>query len=410
MKKEKWQMMRWGKASVGIAVLLCLGLIYAWSVFVTPIEATFGWTRAQTSMTFTICMSFFCVGGLFAGYMQARVKPFILLLLSAGSVAVGFFASAEISSLGALYVSYGVCCGFGVGVGYNVVLSCVLEWFPEKTGFLSGILLMGFGFGGSLLGVVAAYLMSIAGWQFAFRIFGIFLAALVAVSAIVLRHPTKEERQRLVPSCLKNKPVLKEYTTKEMLGTSSFYFVFIWLVLITALGLAVVSNAAPLAQTMLADAGLASLAAGCVSGFNGIGRLSSGLLLDIFGSRFSMKLYSTLGFLAGIFMTGAVVLDVFGLLILGFCLSGFAFGGGSPTMSAYTSRVYGLKYYANNFSVMNLCMLAGAFLGSYCMGLIQTHFGYQLIMVGLVIMAVLSFWAEQRIHFHFTGICKKDKS
>lgn len=404
MNNQKIWAVRWIRAAVGIIALLCLGLIYAWSVFVTPIEAEFGWGRSQTSMTFTICMSFFCIGGLFAGYVSKFLKVRIILLLAAISIFAGFFLSSNISSLPGLFIGYGVFCGFGVGIGYNVVLSCILAWFPEKTGLLSGILLMGFGFGGSILGTLAVSLMTAAGWRFAFRILGIILAIAIALSSIMLKHPLPKESELLKTKCRTGISVSKNYTTKEMLHTSSFYFVFIWLLLITALGLAVVSNASPLAQTMTTDIGRASFLAGLVSIFNGVGRLCSGFILDTLGSKWTMRIYSLIGLAAGIVMFLSVSGESIVLLTVGFVLIGLAFGGGSPTMSAYASRVYGPKFYSNNFSIMNLCMLVGAFIGSFLMGVVQSMSGYRMITVFLIVFAAASlvFGAVVRLHFQGT--------
>lgn len=407
MKEYKILMIRWIRAIVGIVTLLCLGLIYAWSVFVTPIETEFGWVRSQTSMTFTICMSFFCIGGLFAGYMRKKLKLRILLYIAAASILFGFMASSNISSLTELFISYGVFCGFGVGIGYNAVLSCILSWFPEKTGLLSGILLMGFGFGGSILGSAAVSLISISGWRFAFHIFGIALAIVIVLSTIMLKMPSANEINTLENYCSDLVTDTRNYSAKEMLHTSSFYYVFIWLVLITALGLAVVSNAAPIAQTMTSDMGQASVIAGLVSIFNGVGRLCSGFILDGMGSKWTMRIYSFAGLAAGFVMFFALSGSSLILLTLGFILTGFAFGGASPTMSAYTSRVYGAKFYANNFSIMNLCMLAGAFLGSYLMGVVQSNSGYRMITMFLIVFAGLSLIFGAVIQMHFQGKQKR---
>ena len=67
----------------GVLVLLCMGLIYAWSIFVGPIESDFGWTRTQTSMTFSISMLGFSIGGLSAGYIQKAKSPKFVVTLGA---------------------------------------------------------------------------------------------------------------------------------------------------------------------------------------------------------------------------------------------------------------------------------------------------------------------------------------
>ena len=64
-------------ATIGsTTIMLFLGLIYAWSIFVAPLENEFGWTRDETSLTFTICMSLFCIGGLSASQFRKKLNKY----------------------------------------------------------------------------------------------------------------------------------------------------------------------------------------------------------------------------------------------------------------------------------------------------------------------------------------------
>ena len=100
---------RWIYVAVGCVVLLFSGLVYAWSVLSGPIAAEFPrWTTAQLSLTFTIVMSFFCLGGLTCGALSARISPRIFLWISALLFLAGFLLTASMRSLPMLYVGFGV--------------------------------------------------------------------------------------------------------------------------------------------------------------------------------------------------------------------------------------------------------------------------------------------------------------
>lgn len=121
---------RWILLILGVILLLFLGLIYGWSVFRGPLQAEFGWTDPQASMTFSISMMTFCLGGLVAGFInKSRIGFRVNLILAAVLLAIGFFTASQIQSLMGIYLSYGVCCGFGVGLGYNTAISTIVKWF-----------------------------------------------------------------------------------------------------------------------------------------------------------------------------------------------------------------------------------------------------------------------------------------
>ena len=154
MNLERNKQLRWLYLALGVGLLLCLGLIYAWSVFRAPLEAEFGWSKAQTSVTFSISMMMFCLGGLASGMLTGRKGPRFTLTACALFLLAGFAMASRIHTLPGIYVSYGGFCGFGVGLGYNATISTIMRWFPDKQGLVSGITLMGFGFGGMLLGTL----------------------------------------------------------------------------------------------------------------------------------------------------------------------------------------------------------------------------------------------------------------
>lgn len=192
------KMNRWTYAVVGVIVLLLAGLVYAWSVFSSPIAAYFSdWTKAQLSLTFTICMAFFCVGGFVGGLLAGKVDVKINVWASAVLFFVGFFLASKSTSTTMLYLGYGVLGGFASGLVYNAVMSTVSRWFPDKPGLISGILLMGFGFGSFFVGKIYQAMTpagpGIDAWRNTFFIFGIVLLVVIAVCGMFFVKPTAED-------------------------------------------------------------------------------------------------------------------------------------------------------------------------------------------------------------------------
>src|SRR4026208_2390320 len=102
-----------------LSLTLGLGSLYAWSVFVLPLEREFGWNRAQTSWVYTIAIVCFAATFIIAGKLQGAKGPRICALLGAVFVGGGFALSSVTTSLTFLYVAFGVVVGIGNGFGYS---------------------------------------------------------------------------------------------------------------------------------------------------------------------------------------------------------------------------------------------------------------------------------------------------
>jgi OFA family oxalate/formate antiporter-like MFS transporter len=175
----------------GILTYLFIGLIYAWSIFVAPLEQEFGWTRAQTALTFTVSMSCFCIGGIISGYISKKKTSRFIVRLAATILLAGFIMASRVNTVLGLYLTYGIFCGLGVGLAYNITISTVVKWFPERVGFISGLLMMCFGFGGMLLGSFASAMVSLTGWRVTFIMLGFIFAILLLLCSLWLVQPEK---------------------------------------------------------------------------------------------------------------------------------------------------------------------------------------------------------------------------
>lgn len=375
---------RWIYAINGIITLVFLGLIYAWSIFVAPLEAEFGWSRSETSMAFTICMSCFCIGGFAAGMIAKKKLPSFIMRLCAICVVIGFVTTAQINSLIALYITYGVFVGFGVGLAYNAIISTVTMWFPKSKGFISGLLLMGFGFGGMLLGTVGTACIQHFGWRMAFVGIGITLGVLILISSFLVKLP----EGTIDSSTAETKKTISqyEYTTKQMLATTSFWKFFLWAIVLSASGLAMIGHAVPYAIDMGVTAGKAAAFAGIISLFNGAGRVITGAFFDKFGQRKTMMIVSF-----GFIITGSVLMislktGSVAILIAGYILTGLSYGGIMPCNSTVISMFYGQQNYAMNFSMINMNIIFASMLGPYLAGVLHTMSGSYFTTFGTMLL------------------------
>ena len=360
----------------GATIYLSIGLIYAWSIFVKPLEAEFGWNRTETSLTFTISMTFFCIGGVISGLLLKKKSGRFIIMLSALLLAAGFLLSSRVETLGGIYMSYGVLCGLGVGLAYNANISTVIRWFPDKVGFISGILLMCFGGGGLILGSVASSLIVSMGFRTTFTILAFTFAVILVVGGLFIKPPG--EKDVLPARKLKAKGSEDygvEISTLEMLKRKSFWLYFTWSSVLTGAGLAVIGHASVGAQDVGATVSQAALIVGAISVSNGIGRVVVGLIFDRFGRKISVRWSNSTMVIAFTLLSLAIFNESMTLFIMGGIVIGIAYGSIPPTNAAYVNLFYGPKNYALNFSVMNTAIIPGSILGPLVAGAIKTSTG-----------------------------------
>ena len=132
------------KAAAGVVVLLTAGSIYAWSVMSKSISAARpDWTSAALSFAFTLAMIFFCLGGILSGFLSRKIKPKVIIALSAAFLFAGYLiASFTGDSPILLYSGFGVLASIGAGFSYNCILSSIQAWFPERQGLISWVHLL----------------------------------------------------------------------------------------------------------------------------------------------------------------------------------------------------------------------------------------------------------------------------
>ena len=355
---------RWLYLGVATISTLFLGLIYAWSLFRAPFSEVFKtWTVAQMSMTFTISMIMFCLGGLIGGQLGKKFGVKVRILIAAVLLLVGFFMVSTLNpadasgSLMKLYIFYGIFGGGGVGIGYNAVITTITKWFPDKVGLASGIMLMGFGLGGLALGSVVTKFIAGIGIFSTFKLLAIAIFVVLLVAAIIIKAPE-------APTAGASKTAAADdnthhYTSAEMMKTSRFWIFFLWAIALNSAGLMVINSAANISVAYGGSAVLGMI----VSLFNGAGRIVAGNNFDRFGRKTSSIVNNIFMIIAGALLIAGGVSHSLILVVIGLIFVGLSYGGTPTITSAYVNKAFGAKYFATNFSIANFSLIPAAIIG-----------------------------------------------
>lgn len=356
-------------AGAGTVLLTLLGTFYAWSLFRVYISQEFpGWTAAQLSLTFTLLVVVFCFGSLFSGWACGKLGRPRLLRISGVMMALGLGGLSFVryfqsdAALVLLYGLYGVVCGFGVGIAYNVLLSGVSRWFPERSGAISGLLLMGYGLGSLVCGAAVSALADKMGIWNAFLAAGIAIGGLVFFSSFLF---TQEP-----PTAKGSTGGETGITTGQMLKTPAFWFQFFWALFTGTVGLMVINSAAVIALAFGVAAALGLL----VSLFNGFGRIVAGAVYDGTKDK-SMFLVVAIAFAAGALLVGAWLSKSSALMFAGMLLAGMSYGSTMAVNAALIRDFFGMKHYGSNFAVVTMSGIPSSFLGPFVSGILQDAAG-----------------------------------
>ena len=397
MKTDSSLSKRWLYLATGVFAMLFSGVLYAWSILKIPFKDVFGWSDSSLAFNFTLTMCFFCLGAFAGSLLCKKTGHRIALFLSGLLVGAGFVITgclnADLQIL--LYISYAVLAGSGIGISYNVIVSTVCAWFPDRKGFCSGCLMLGFGISTLLLGnsVSAMFENENIGWQKTYIILGMTLAVVLFFAGILLKKP---DADTILPEAKAKKSTRKEtfetrdFTTKEMLKSFTFWRAFATMAFMTAVGNSVISFARDLVLSVDAAPALATTLVGVLSVCNGLGRILTGAVYDALGRRTTMISANIITiFAAGITLL-AVNMNSLPLCIAGLCLTGLSYGSCPTVTSAFSASFYGQKHFSTNYSITNFNLIIAAFIASASNSLLISTGSYTAPFIMLLVLAIVA--------------------
>lgn len=352
-----------------LIVQLCLGSIYAWSIFQTSFKAgPYNWDVFSSLLPFATGLATFAVVMVIAGKWQDKAGPRKVatvggIFLGVGYVlafGVKFFETDPLISLLWVIFTYGIIGGAGIGLAYVCPIAALVKWFPDKKGAITGIAVAGFGLGALVVAQLETAFITVLSRDAndkiltsdvspAFLILGIIYLVAVVLSAQLLRNPPEGWKpEGWEPPAPAATGLGKDYVWQDMLKTPQFWllwFMFSFAATAGLMTLGILKSYLQVANTGIDDVMAASIV-GVVAIFNAGGRIFWGTLSDKLGRILTMLCMFAL-LIVSMFLFGYMT-DILLLTVIGAAI-GLCFGGNFSLFPSTTADYFGTKNVGNNY-------------------------------------------------------------
>ena len=346
---------RWLIPPAALAVHLCIGEVYAFSVFKNPLVEKFDSSLSAMGAVFSIAIVMLGLSAAFGGTWVERAGPRKAMFTSALFWTTGFVVAAlgvATEQIWLLYFGYGFLGGIGLGIGYISPVSTLIKWFPDWPGLATGLAIMGFG-GGALIAsplsekllstyasnpqdaIVPAFL-TLAALYFVVMMMGAFTVRVPADDWAPEGYtpPTGDESKSMKTTA--------NVTAAEAIRTPQFWLLWVVLFCNVTAGIGILEQAAPMIQDFFSDIDAEEAAGfvGLLSLANMAGRFIWSSTSDVIGRKPIYMCYLGIGavlyFVLASWGTAAIALFVITTaVILSF------YGGGFATVPAYLKDLFG---------------------------------------------------------------------
>ena len=435
---------RWLVPPAALAIHLCIGQAYAFSVFNKPLTklvavsqlaptdtllalsqsklvdalkaAPSDWSIPTVTWVFSLAIVFLGLSAAVFGAWLDRVGPRKAMFASAMCFSGGFF----VGSIGVFFhqywlllAGYGVLGGIGLGLGYISPVSTLIKWFPDKPGMATGLAIMGFGGGAMIAAPLSVKLMEIfhgmhhglgvtgtfvtlGAVYFVYMMFGVFTVRVPAAGWLPRGFVPSARQSKLVSGY--NVSVDKAWKTPQ------FWLLWVMLLVNVTAGIGVLSQASPMSQDLFPGRVTAVVAGGFVgllSIANMAGRFGWSSLSDVIGRKATYLVFFTLGPLLYITIPQSGRIQSVALFVLCCFVILTMYGGGFATIPAYLRDLFGTRQvgaiHGRLLTAWSTAGLLGPQLVSY-IGKYQTDHGvpkaqqYDLtlyIMAGLLVVGLI---------------------
>ena len=383
---------RWLLIPLGMSILLCLGSVYSWSIFRTPLENELGISATESLLPYTFVLVFYAVLMPIAGYFIPRIGTRTTTVIGGLIVGLGYILSSFATHVGTLILTYGVLAGTGVGIAYGVPMVVASRWFPDKKGLAVGLTIVGFGLSPLITAPLANQLIEAYTVRPTLRILGVAFTAIILAIAMTMTLPP----QGWQPSGTTTASVSGSASTQSgtLLRRRSFYGLWLCYMIATVIGLSAIGISSPVGEEIIEiNPTVAASSVSLFALFNGVSRPLFGWLSDRFKPHYIAILSYVLILIACVMMMNAQTGQVTTYLIA-FCLFWFCLGGWLAMAPTITLRFFNPDRYAQNYGIVFTAYGAGALMGTLAAGGIRDLLGsYTYVFYPMALLAMIGILA-----------------
>jgi MFS family permease len=357
---------RWMIPPAALAVHLCIGQAYAFSVFNNPMTRLIGitesapndWDLPTLGWIFSIAIVFLGLAAAFAGKWLEEVGPRKAMFVAACCFGGGFMVAAlgiAWHQIWLVYLGYGVLGGTGLGIGYVSPVSTLIKWFPDKRGMATGMAIMGFGGGAFIASPMSVALMkhfsseTSVGVAQTFVVMGILYFISMMIGALAVRIPAPNWKpEGWTPPAKQNAMISRNNVhIDQALKTPQFWLIWWALCLNVTAGIGVLGQASVMIQESFKGAITPAAAAGFVgllSLANMLGRFFWSSVSDYLGRKNTYYTFFILGTILYFSVPGMGAAGNVALFVLFYAIIISMYGGGFSTLPAYLADLFGTRF------------------------------------------------------------------
>lgn len=367
---------RWYVLWASCIANLCIGAIYAWSVFAGPmaehLNSIHGTakTAADLAIVFSVANGDAFITMIAGGYLDKKIGSKRVIFIGVAVFGLGFIVSGLARNLFMLVLGFSILCGLANGFAYVCTISNSVKFFPDKKGLVGGISTASFGISSVIIPPIADVLNRNLGVTWAFIVFGAVIILLAVISSMFIINCPDD----FVPAGWQAEKAdallggAEDKTAGEMLRTPIFYVMLGMLFVGCCLGLMMISEASSIAQSMIGmTTTTAALVVSILALFNTAGRIVAGWISDKIGR---------INTLSAVFVAAGISLLLMyisggsrnaALFCVGICIIGLCYGAFMGVYPGFTSDQFGVKHSSLNYGIMFIGFSAAGFVGPMIM-------------------------------------------
>lgn len=371
---------RWIQLLLGLVCMIVISSPqYVWTLFTQPLMGSLHASLAQIQITFSLLIVVQTFLSPCQGLLVDKFGPRALLSVGGALTGLGWVLAARASTLPDLYLTYGLLCGIGTGIVYVGVIGHMVQWFPDRRGFATGIVAAGYGMGAILTTFPISGTLKDAGYEQALARYGLVFMVVGVVAAQGLRAPIqKSQPSSLDPLKARGSHPSASFTPRQMLQTPIFWLMFVMMTMMSTAGLMVTSQIAAftrdfgMANALVFGMPLLPLALSVDRITNGLTRPFFGWLSDQIGREHTMVIAFTLegtAMIAWLFTRSNPAIFV--------VMSGVVLFGWGEIFSLFPSTLtdtYGTGHATTNYGFLYIAQGVGSVLGGPVAALMHDAF------------------------------------
>jgi len=388
---------RWLFVVIGLVMNVCLGAVYAYSIFLGPVKKAFNVSASMANLPFMVFLSFFAILMFFGGRIMEKLGPRKLIITGSIIVGLGWMLSSFAPNIWILTLTYGVIAGSGVGLVYGCPVATAARWFPDKKGLAVGLMLAGFGGSALITGKIASLMIPAVGLPTTFLYFGIVFGIVLVILGLPFRFPVAGWKPAgWTPAA--GSMAAADFMPADMIKTPTYWGLFFCFMIGSIAGLMAIGISKPVGSEIIKISGeTAATLVGVFACFNAIGRPLFGFITDKLTARYATMINLAIILLVSILMIKAGEGDT-NLYVISFIGFWLCLGGWLAIAPTATATFFGMKNYARNYGVVFFAYGLGAIIGGIISGQAKDVFGTYtvafyptavLAAVGLVLAFVL---------------------